>query len=94
MSTWLSKSRSMPSEVGARAHVAHGRLRRLLHHVAQLAGEDQLALAGTIVTSVGSSSPPCIGVRQARSPGRSRPSPPAVRSGSGAGRGSAVRLLA
>src|ERR1700746_3877339 len=29
----------------ARAHVRHGRLRRLLHHVAELAGQRQLALA-------------------------------------------------
>ena len=30
----------------ARAHVADGRLSRLLHDVAQLTGQDQLALAG------------------------------------------------
>ena len=32
--------------LGARAHVAHRRLRRLLHHVAELAGERQPAAAG------------------------------------------------
>ena len=31
--------------MGARADVAHGRLRRFLHHVAQLAGDGQLAFA-------------------------------------------------
>ena len=31
--------------LGLRAHVAHRRLRRLLHHVAELAGERQVPLA-------------------------------------------------
>ena len=38
--------------LGARAHVAHRRLRRLLHHVAELAGERQAALPGISVASV------------------------------------------
>src|SRR5262249_51106430 len=35
-----------PERGRSRAHVAHRRLRRLLHHVAELTGNDELALAG------------------------------------------------
>ena len=41
---WKSSARS--ELLGPRAHVAQRGLRRLLHHVAELAGERQLALAG------------------------------------------------
>src|SRR4029078_12293043 len=34
-----------PDLLGPRGHVAHGRLRRLLHHLAETAGDEQLALA-------------------------------------------------
>jgi len=47
-----------PQRGRPRAHVADGRLGRLLHDVAELAGQDQLALAATMDTSVTSKSPP------------------------------------
>ena len=45
MSMRLEEAPLQPERLGAAAHVAHGRLRRLLHDVAELAGDGELALA-------------------------------------------------
>ena len=54
MWTWMSvfsrKFSSMPSHLALRADERQRRLRRLLHHVAELAGEHQLALAGHLAS--------------------------------------------
>ncbi len=59
---WMSRSKAssgMPRLAGVRPGVGPGGARRLLHHVAELAGQDQLALAAHgRVASTNMMSPP------------------------------------
>ena len=58
------------SSVGVRLHVGQRDLRRLLHHVTQLAGERQAASPSIAVASMNSTSPPTpVTARPVATPG-------------------------